>query len=57
LIDVFFWPFGGAGHRKITIGAPPITTVAVRRLAIHQPRKVRRVNLVGAVESAIRFEF
>src|SRR5258708_3241785 len=57
LSGVFFWPFGGAGHRKTSIGAPPTTTVAVRRLAIHQPKKVRRVNLVGAVVSAIRSQF
>src|SRR2546427_5374174 len=39
---VFFWPLAGAGHRKTRIGASPMATVAVRRLAIHQPRKVRR---------------
>jgi len=33
-----------------------MTTVEVKRLAIHPPRKVRRVNLRG-VESAIRPEF
>src|SRR2546428_14138583 len=39
---VFFWPLAGAGHRKTRIGASPMATVAVRRLAIHQPRKMRR---------------
>ena len=53
---VFFWPLGGAGQRKTRIGANPMTTVEVKRLAIHHPRKVRRVNLRG-VESAIRPEF
>jgi hypothetical protein len=55
-IAVFFWPFGGAGHRKTRMGARPVTTVAVKRLAIHHPMNVRRVNLRG-VESAIRREF
>jgi hypothetical protein len=52
----FFWPFGGAGQRKTRIGATPITTVEVKRAAIHHPRKVLRVNLRGP-ESAIRLEF
>src|SRR6266480_1471096 len=44
----FFWPFGG----------PPATTVAVSKLAIHQPKKVRLVNLPVLVDSiAIRIEF
>src|SRR5487761_296098 len=51
--DAFFWPFGGAGQRKTRIGARPVTTVAVNRPAIHQPRKVRRVNRGDAVGSAI----
>jgi hypothetical protein len=53
----FVWPFGGAGQRKTRIGAPAATTVAVSKLAIHQPMKVRRVNLFGAVLSAIRPAF
>src|SRR2546422_7049433 len=53
---VFFWPFGGAGQRKTRIGANPTTTVEVKRLAIHHPMNVRRVNFRG-VESAIRPEF
>src|SRR2546428_2156278 len=44
---VFFWPLAGAGHRKTRIGASPMATVAVRRLAIHQPRKVRRGEVLG----------
>src|SRR5713101_5182818 len=53
---VFFWPLGGAGHRKTTMGASPMTTVEVNRTAICQPMKFLRVNLRG-VESAIRCEF
>src|SRR5882762_2305832 len=44
---VFFWPFGGAGQRKTRIGANPTTTVEVKRLAIHHPMNVRRVNFRG----------
>src|SRR5437016_8008330 len=58
LILPFFWPFGGAGQRYGTIGRPPATTVAVSKLAIHQPKKVRLVNLPVLVDSiAIRIEF
>jgi hypothetical protein len=57
LILPFVWPFGGAGHRKTTMGRAPATTVAVSRLAIHQPRKVLLVNLMSADCSAIRLEF
>ena len=54
----FFCPFGGAGQRKTRIGRPPATTVAVSRLDIHQPKKVRLVNLPVLVDSiAIRIEF
>src|SRR5438477_7913807 len=52
----FFWPDGGAGHRKTRIGRPPATTVAVRRLASHQPRKVRREYRLSAEASAIRLK-
>ena len=52
----FFWPVGGAGHRNTRIGRPPATTVAVRRLASHQPRKVRREYRLSAEASAIRLK-
>jgi hypothetical protein len=56
LREVFFWPFGGAGHKKMSRGSAPVITVAVIRLAIHQPRKVRRVKRLGAAASAIRLK-
>src|SRR5258706_6059166 len=58
LILPFVWPFGGAGQRKGRVGKPPATTDAVRKAAIHQPKKGRLGNLPALERcSAIRIDF
>src|SRR6266566_1278486 len=56
LMGPFFWPLGGAGQKNTRMGSNPVITVAVMRLASHQPRNDRRVIRLGAAASAIRLK-